>query len=314
VSDTSYAKLGGFAIVGALAIAAALTTVGYRSLTEPSEDYTVYFAESVQGLSLGSAVKFRGVIVGNVSKIAVAADGRHVRVEAALFDRAVRRIHLGREEPEGKELCAQLSPVGLTGTKIVQMDMFSAEDCVEADTLPFAVADKTIPVTRSTLENVEVAVRKLAKATPQVARDLSELVQRINALVGDVEGEGDPTTVADTISQLNETFSTINDKLEQFDTPGMSRDVRGTLRQVKHTTATVDELLVRLERQRGLIGRMERASSAVGDLAIGFDRNSGDVESALRDISEAAQAVRRLADTLERDPDMLLKGRAELKR
>lgn len=312
MSDTHYVKLGGFAVAGAAAAAIALSAVGYRSLTEPHQDYTVYFSESVQGLSLGSAVKYRGVVVGNVARVAVAEDGRHVRVDAELFDEAVARVHLGNEAKGANRLCAQLTPVGLTGTKIVQLDVFATSECLDPEELPFSPAPHTIPTTRSTLEDVEVAVRKLAKATPRMAEDLSELVRRVNRLVGDVETDGDPATVASTMAQLQRTLSTIDEVLGDMDTRGMSRQVGATLRQVRQTTETIDELVSRLDRQRGLVTRMERASSAVGDLALGFDRSSGDVETTLRDISEAARAVRRLADTLERDPDMLLKGRAEL--
>jgi hypothetical protein len=36
------------------------------------------------------------------------------------------------------------------------------------------------------------------------------------------------------------------------------------------------------------------------------------MEHTLRDVSEAAAAVRNLADALERQPDMLLKGRGRM--
>jgi len=312
MSKTNYVKLGAFAIAGGLAVVAALTTVGYRSLTKPHDDYTMYFSESVQGLSLGSAVKFRGVVVGHVSGVSVAEDGRHVEVSTELFDDAVARIHLGYEQNESTRLCAQLTPVGLTGTKIVQLDVFDTDDCVHPEELPFAIGDKSIPATRSTLEDVEVAVRKLAKATPEMAQDLSTLVRRINRLVGDVDAQDDPATVATTMAQLEQTLSTIDEVLGGIDTPRMSREVGATLHQLRRTTKNVNELMARLDRQRGLVSRMERASSAVGDLALGFDHSSGDVETTLQDVSEAARAIRRLADTLERDPDMLLKGHAEL--
>ena len=36
-----------------------------------------------------------------------------------------------------------------------------------------------------------------------------------------------------------------------------------------------------------------------------------DLEATLRDVSEAAEAIRSLAEALERDPDMLLKGKTK---
>jgi paraquat-inducible protein B len=37
------------------------------------------------------------------------------------------------------------------------------------------------------------------------------------------------------------------------------------------------------------------------------------MEETLRDVQEAAKSIRKLADALERDPDMLLKGKARNK-
>jgi paraquat-inducible protein B len=41
------------------------------------------------------------------------------------------------------------------------------------------------------------------------------------------------------------------------------------------------------------------------------DGRAKELADTLRDVGEAAQSIRDLADTLERDPDMLLKGRAK---
>ena len=59
----------------------------------------------------------------------------------------------------------------------------------------------------------------------------------------------------------------------------------------------------------------ERAASAVGDLAHGASGLGSRLEDTMKDIQDAA-AGRRIAlgDELERDPDMLLKGRSRYKR
>ena len=47
-----------------------------------------------------------------------------------------------------------------------------------------------------------------------------------------------------------------------------------------------------------------------GDSSLPPSGGVRELEDTLRDLGEAAQAIRDLAETLERDPDMLLKGRA----
>ena len=53
-------------------------------------------------------------------------------------------------------------------------------------------------------------------------------------------------------------------------------------------------------------------SGIVGQISRGYARTLGpELELTLREIRGAARSIKRLADALERDPDMLLKGRAE---
>jgi paraquat-inducible protein B len=58
---------------------------------------------------------------------------------------------------------------------------------------------------------------------------------------------------------------------------------------------------------------MERASLAVGDVARDANGLESELEKTMRDVQDAAKSIRRLTDALERDPDMLLKGRAGTK-
>jgi paraquat-inducible protein B len=166
----------------------------------------------------------------------------------------------------------------------------------------------------SIVESLEVAVRRLAKSTPQIAENLSQLVGRVNRLVGDVETEPgqEPVTIAGTLAGVDETVRHIDEMVVALDSANLSKDARAAMRELKNTSAAITTLASRLEQRDGLVTRMERASTAVGDLAMGFGRSDRELAEALEDVGDAARAIRRLADALERDPDMLLKGRAEL--
>jgi paraquat-inducible protein B len=53
-----------------------------------------------------------------------------------------------------------------------------------------------------------------------------------------------------------------------------------------------------------------RATGAVADIGRSLTGGSNELERTLRDLDEAARAVRDLADTIDRKPDILLKGRS----
>ena len=311
-SKTSYAKLGASVIAGALAATAAASVSSWKALTAETTPYEMYFSESVEGLEIGTPLKYRGVKVGMVSSIEIAPDGRHVQVTGEIFETAIDRIRLDDGTQRG--LCAQLSPKGLTGMQLVQLDLFEIASCQRPEDLPFELGPHVIPVSPSVLDSVEEAVRRLAKATPQIAEDLSSLVGRINRLVGQVpESPGEESaTIASTLAQLQATVRRVDAMVADFDSAGVSAQTKATLKELQRTSASINTLAERLEDRNGLVKRMERASTAVGDLAMGFERSDESLEEALDDVGDAARAIRRLADALERDPDMLLKGRAEL--
>ncbi|MGE5180688.1 MAG: MlaD family protein, partial [Acidobacteriota bacterium] len=77
-------KLGLLALVTAAMVIATGLALGLHSLSSDTDEYHSYFDESVQGLDLGAPVKYRGVRIGNVSEVAIAADRKHVDVVLSL--------------------------------------------------------------------------------------------------------------------------------------------------------------------------------------------------------------------------------------
>jgi phospholipid/cholesterol/gamma-HCH transport system substrate-binding protein len=68
-------------------------------------------------------------------------------------------------------------------------------------------------------------------------------------------------------------------------------------------------LFERLDGEPGLVTSAQRASEAVGDAARGSRDLGRELESTLQEVRRAAATIRRLADALDRNPDMLVKGR-----
>ena len=72
--------IGLFVIVGVLICAAVIIWVGAARFFMKGSLYAVYFDESVQGLQVDSAIKYRGVEIGKVQSIDVAPDYRLIEV------------------------------------------------------------------------------------------------------------------------------------------------------------------------------------------------------------------------------------------
>src|SRR3954466_12802668 len=93
-APTNHWKLGLFVVVGVVLALSTVAVLGARSLRKEVGRYVSYFDESVQGLEVGSPIKFRGVTIGTVGGIDIAPDHRHVEVTSNLGVAELSRLGL----------------------------------------------------------------------------------------------------------------------------------------------------------------------------------------------------------------------------
>ena len=109
---TSKFMIGLFVTIGVFIAMVAIVWLGASKYFEKGKIYVTYFNESVQGVQVDSAVKYRGVEVGRVEKIKVAPDNILIEV--------VMKINLkGQLEQDN---VAQLKMAGITGIVFIELD------------------------------------------------------------------------------------------------------------------------------------------------------------------------------------------------
>lgn len=287
-APTNHWKLGAF-VVGSLLVAlAAAVLLTAKTMQVVTVTYTSFFDEAVTGLEVGSPVSFRGVKIGNVSAIEVAPDRRHVEIVYTLGVSVLRRLGLVGAS-RGKEiqivvppdLRVQIASTGLTGTKYLQIDFFDTRG-VPPPVLPFPVPDNTIPAIPSTMKNLEEAVVQAVDQIPDLTRQLSGLVARMNGILDEVSRRGLAGKAASTFDNTNQLL------------------------------ARMDGVLDRLDREDGLLASVQRTSDSWSDVA--GPRLAENLDETGRDLREVAVAMRQLIEALQRDPDMLIKGKSEVRR
>ena len=122
---------------------------------------------------------------------------------------------------------------------------------------------------------------------PAVADQLLSVLVRIDNLLGEVEKRKLPERVTTTLTHVDQVFADAHSAIAALDTGKLSRDSQGLMVSAQHT------------------------SDALGSMAQGANHVGPALEETLRDVQAAAQSIQRLADALERDPDMFIKGRAK---
>lgn len=316
-TGTNHWKLGLFVVVGLALLVAALVVLGASNFTKATVEYTSYFDESVQGLERGSPVKFRGVSIGRVADIDIAPDRRHVAVVSELTLQKLAQLDLVRGDEAGDEpelvvhpdLRVQLAQTGITGVKFVLLDFFDGT-APPPPLLPFAVPTHYIPAAPSTLKSLESSVVAVAERAPDIAVELSETAARVNGLVEELDRSRLPEHTVLVLEQASLAMKELGRALKQLETGRLSRELSGSLSAFDATLARVDGLIARFDGDRGLLDSSERTAEAMAEVARGARTLGPELELTLREVRGAARAVRRFVETLERDPDMLLKGRA----
>ena len=313
-TGTNHFKLGLFVLFGIGLTLSMMLILGATSFNDESVRYVSYFDESVQGLEVGSPVKFRGVAVGRVSAIDIAPDQRHVQVTSELTVPVLQRLNLSGSGESAllshRDLRAQLAQMGLTGGKFVLIDYFDPADHPEIQ-LPFPLPANHIPAAPSTMKGIEASVMKTADSFPEIADDVRETLTHLNTVLLSAEQAKLPEQAGEALTQATLALKTLNGELAALNAAGLSKAVTRSLGAFDATTARVALLMDRLEREDGVLASAERSFALIGELARGSSTIGPELELTLREVRGAARSVRHFADTLERDPDMLLKGRAQ---
>jgi MlaD protein len=224
-AKANFFKIGLFTIGATIALVFLLVLLGAGKLFQSKIVMETYFNESVQGLDVGSKVKYRGVIVGEVKSIGftytryqqdkpMSERLRYVMVEATILPRLiggrsggdVTRPEVAKAEVD-KGLRVRLAPQGITGTSYLEIDY------VDSKTNPILQIDWTpdnfyIPSAQSTVT--------------QFVAGASEIVDRLRKL--DLEG---------TLANLNRLLVTTNNRVEAVDAAKISKSTERVLSKLE---------------------------------------------------------------------------------
>jgi phospholipid/cholesterol/gamma-HCH transport system substrate-binding protein len=325
-APSNHWKLGLFVVVGTITFLVVLVFLSARSFQKETVRYSTFFDESVQGLDVGSPVKFRGVSIGSVSDIGIAPDRRHVEVSCDIVVSQLESLKLldttpakhalpfGRKKPATLavpvDLRMQLGSSGITGVKFISIDFFDAKDN-PAPVLPFPVPENYIPAAPSTMKSLEDAIVKAVNRFPEIADQLLAVMSRANHLISAVDREDLPRKGSATLARADAALGSLEGALKQANVGALSRGAEKSIAELTDAMGHLDTMLTRMDENKGLLQSAQRATDSIGDLAGGAKGLGSELADTMRDVREAADSIQRLADALDTDSDMLLKGRAK---
>lgn len=304
----NYTLVGLFIIVLGSAVIAITLWLSAGTSHKSYRTYVAYMSESVSGLNLKAAVKYRGVEVGQVSEIALDRDNPE-RV----------RLLLDIEEgtPIKEDTVAVLSTQGITGLAFVDLTGGS-QDSPLLEARPGEPYPE-IQTGPSLLLRLDSAVSTMLSELSAAAQSLNEVAERINILLNDHNQQAIAGTLGN-VEQLTGTFATRVDALGE----GLSHMVT-----IADNTARVsDELPTLIDRISRSVAAMGKTVGTINQTAQGVDRlvsrvqedlaqfsrdSLAQVGPLLREMRQLSETLGRMSRELERNPNMLLFGRPALR-
>lgn len=313
--------VGAFVLLALVLVVAGVLTLNKSGWFHTRHQAVVYFDDSVKGLYIGAPVTFRGVKMGEVTRIGVEVN------QQTLVARIPVTLTLGTESlqmdsgsGQTRELdLAELVKRGLRARLILQ-SVVTGQTAIELDFRP------------------DLPGRLLADGKGPIP-EIPTMQDKLDALITQVQ----ELPLGEMVAELRQSMRTLNDTLKTSQTAieKTSQQLNATGVQARQTLATADAALKNVEAQttltlqslqqlsdttRGTVTQMqptlqqtlqetrlaaEGARRAMQDLAAVAAPGSPlrtDVNAAVSDLSQAARSLRSFADQVEREPNSLIFG------
>ncbi len=317
-AEVNKARVGIF-VVGALALLVfGLMALGGKKLFSNDIDYVLYFDGSVSGLSIGAPVVFRGVPLGNVTKISLVANARDEGVTIPVYIRidegSIVRLGNSSELTDAmrEEIIRRMVQRGLRARLQLQ-SLITGQYRVELDFFPDTPAryhssdhDNEIPTVPSQLDEFQRALSKLPLES--IATSVNNALEGISRLVNSDD-------LQKSVTAMRQAFENARVLLENM--IPLREDARKTLSTLDQTARTLDKQVpeamasfqLAMNGIAAAAGQLQRTLNSADGLVARDSRTVRDFNKALKEFSDAARAVRSLANMLERHPEALLRGK-----
>jgi phospholipid/cholesterol/gamma-HCH transport system substrate-binding protein len=292
-------------VLGAAGIAAVLWLGSGRLSQKQYGTYLAYFTESVSGLNLHAPVRFRGVAVGSV---------REISLDPANPERVRLVLEVERGTPVKEDSVAILGVQGLTGLAYVELSG-GTRGSPELRAGP----DEAHPVIRTGPS----LMRRLDTAGTTLLADLDEATRRVS----DVLDQETRATLRATIADLRQVTRAFARRSADLD--AMVASTAALARNGAQASATLPQLVERVERSAAAVERMAESMALAGASAraaldgVGQAANgtSGAVQRLeaetlpevgllVVELRALTASLGRVSSDLERNPGLLLQGRA----
>ena len=310
----SHVLIGAFTLaVFALAFLFVLW-IGKLRLAREWDYYDVLFEEAVSGLTVGGAVQYQGIQVGEV---------RRLSLDPADPNKVIARVRVAGGTPVKTDTKAKLAITGLTGVSVIQLSggtrqapMLTAKNGEE---VPRIIADAS-------------ALSKLLASSEDIITTVNDLLVRVSRLLN----QENLDKLSATVDHLEKVTGRIAARDKDIDKA--IADLASASASLKTTMVKIEPLVTKIDAlaasgNKLLNGEAREAVANARDALASIKRFADDAEKlvgenrgairnfssqglqqvgpALNDLRATVRTLRELSEQLKDDPSSLLRGKKE---
>jgi paraquat-inducible protein B len=294
--------VGAFVLGAAMLVLVGVVALGSGTFLHNTQRFVLFFEGSVNGLTVGSPVKLRGVEVGTVREVNALADEarKDILNEVVIEVDPARVKRVGASMPVA-ERAKLLVEHGLRARLELQ-SLVTGQLYIGLDFYPNAplrlvgldAAYPELPTIPSVTEEVADTARAFIARLQELP--LEEIAKNLNASLAGVAKILESPDLAAAVAELDETVSGARQ---------MVRDARKLVVDVDGRVAPVaDSAVQALDRARDALAGVDSAVRPGSD-------ERYQLTLALEELTQAARSIRLLADTVQRNPSSLVFGRTQ---
>jgi len=295
---TNYLAVGVFILLGTIVLLAVGFWVGGVGQTVPTSQYTIVFERDVNGLSVGSPVRYMGVDVGEVTAIQL-----HRTVHTAIQV----GIEVDSSTPIDSGTYASLGYQGITGVAFINL----AEDSGEHEQIAVS-ADQDHPI----IPTRDVGIAALLHSGPEVLARVNNVLDDVGLVLGE-DNRSSATQVLENLVQITSALAEqrdalavlpvrMNESLDKFqDTLELAAELTTEARP--DLLAAMQNLRQATDRLANVTGRVEywvvENDAAIDSFLAG---GVGETAALITDTQAAMRELQKLGAELRNNPSRIV--------
>ena len=250
-SNPNYFRLGVFVLAAIGVLIAVILIFGGGKIFQKSFTVETYIKQSVTGLDVGAAVRFRGVKIGQVTSIGLTGDvyesnlpfhdrRQYVIVRMQIFGEKVNADQIA--EFVKNHLRARVKSMGITGVNYIEFDFVSS--AADTQTLPYSWKPEypVIPSLPNQADEIISGIQKLISALNEMNIDATQ--KKLDALLGNLNvlmaGDGKSNQgFIESVKQLNIILARIDKVTDNNELSILMRELIGTIVSLRQTISSM---------------------------------------------------------------------------